>query len=184
MARQVTSEERNILLSHPEFVMFDPYMLKLGKPMLALSFLPLLFCPFAFALIAVSGLVKVHPHIAGFLMAMSMVFACIVLIFLYIRIDDWYDAKYRNTHYSKHLHILLPKDLKCDVVHVTSVVREKAEGWYIKDGEEKMFGFSRMVNYIKIEPDSDLVEIYDGKGFWALVARDDLTESLYKREQV
>ena len=43
MARQVTSEERNILLSHPEFVMFDPYMLKLGKPMLALSFLPLLF---------------------------------------------------------------------------------------------------------------------------------------------
>ena len=67
---------------------------------------------------------------------------------------------------------------------MTSVVREKAEGWYIKDGEEKMFGFSRMVNYIKIEPDSDLVEIYDGKGFWALVARDDLTESLYKREQV
>jgi len=184
MVRQVTSEERNILLSHPEFVMFDANKVKPKRPLLALSFLPLLFCPFAFAIIAISGLVRVHPHIAGFLMAMSMVFACIVLIILYTRIDDRYDSKYRDSHYSKHLHILLPHDLKCDVVHVTSVVREKAEGWYIKDGQEKMFAYSGMVNYIKTEPDTDLVEIYDGKGFWALVARDPLTESLYKREEV
>lgn len=181
MARQVTSEERSILLSHPEFVMFDAYKVTIKRPMLALSFLPLLFCPFAFAIIAISGLVQVHPHIAGFLMAMSMVFALIVLIILYTRIDDLYDTKFRETHYAKHLQLLLPKELKCDVVHVTRVVREKAEGWYIKDGEEKMFGYNGMVNNIKIEPDSDLVEIYDGKGFWALVSIDPVTESLYKR---
>ncbi|MEE3352523.1 MAG: hypothetical protein VZR13_08945, partial [Saccharofermentanaceae bacterium] len=65
MVRQVTSEERNILLSHPEFVMFDANKVKPKRPLLALSFLPLLFCPFAFAIIAISGLVRVHPHIAG-----------------------------------------------------------------------------------------------------------------------
>ena len=183
MERKVTTEERNILLSHPELVMFDPYPIKAKKPILALSFLPLLLCPVSVGFIASSGLVGVHPHIAGFLMAMSMVFACILLIIVYVRIDDWYYEKARKTHYAEQLRLLLPEDLTCDIVHVKSVVREKAEGSYIKNGEEQIFAYSSMVNYIRIEPETDLVEIYDGKGFWAIVARDPATESLYQKEE-
>ena len=184
MERKVTKEERNILLSHPELVMFDPYPIKTKKPALALSFLPLLLCPVSVGFIAASGLVGVHPHIAGFLMAMSMVFACILLIIVYVRIDDWYYEKARKTHYVEQLRRLLPEDLTCDVVHVKSVIREKAEGSYIKHGKEQLFSFSSMVNSIRIEPDADIVEIYDGKGFWAIVGRDPATESLYQKEEV
>ena len=183
MARKVTEKERQILLSHPELVMFDPYPIWTKKPVLALSFLPLLLCPVSVGFIAASGLVNAHPHIAGFLMAMSMVFACFLLIIVYVRIDDWYYEKSQKTHYAEQLRRLLPEDLTCDIVHVKSVVREKSEGSYIKDGEEQMFAYSSMVNYIRIEPDTDLVEIYDGKGFWAMVRRDPETESLYEKEE-
>ena len=77
--------------------------------------------------------------------------------------------------------MLLPKELECKIARIQWVVVEKAEGGWILDGEEGMFGYVPFVNYFKIEPNTDLSVISDGEKFCAFVKQDARTESLYSR---
>ena len=76
--------------------------------------------------------------------------------------------------------MLLPKELECNTALISYMVYEKAEGGWIIDGEESMFGYCGMVNTFRFEPQTEVALVFDGKGFLAIVKRDPRTESFFK----
>ena len=163
MSRRITPEERNILLNNPDLVMFDPYSAlichrcSLGKALIlpaitgVLVFLWGILCP---------RFINAHPK-------------------LFAGIGCAAFKKARAEHYVKQLQLLLPNDLECKIARIQWVVVEKAEGGWILDGKEEMFGYCSYVNYFKIEPHADLAVITDSERFWAFIKRDTKTESFY-----
>lgn len=99
---------------------------------------------------------------------------------LYLVFDDRTFKKASDEHYAKQLRLLLPEDLEYRIAHIQWVIPEKAEGSWMIDGKEEMFGFASYVNHFAIEPDTDLAIVTDGKKFWAFVKRDPKTESIYR----
>ena len=83
-------------------------------------------------------------------------------------------------HYVRQLDMLLPEEPECRIVHILQVTYEKAEGVWLMNGTEELFGYSSYVNVFRIEPDTDLAVITDGTAFWAFVRRDPKTESFYE----
>ena len=77
---------------------------------------------------------------------------------------------------------LVIEDPECRIAHVQWIVYEKAEGGWILDGKEEMFGYASYVNCFRIEPDTDLAVISDGEKFWAFISRDVRTERFYQRK--
>lgn len=183
MTRKVTTEERNILLDHPELVMFDPYSAlkshrcSLGKALIfpvvtgVLVFLWGYFCP---------EYIDAHPRIFAGIGCAALALASGFLPVLYFVLDDRTFKKAKAEHYAKQLQMLLPKDLECMIAYVQWVVVEKAEGGWILDGKEEMFGFCSYVNYFRIEPHTDLAVITDRESFWAFIRRDSKTECFYR----
>lgn len=182
MARKLTQEERNILLDNPGLVMFNPYSalkphrLSLGRalvlPMItgALFLLWGILCPVW---------INVHPNLFAGIGVAALIIACGAMPVLYMFFDDRTFKKAGDEHYAKQLQMLLPEDLECRIAHIRWVISEKAEGGWMIDGKEEMFGFASYVNHFSIEPNTDLAIVTDGKKFWAFVKRDPKTESLY-----
>ncbi|MCR4722484.1 MAG: hypothetical protein K5629_01745 [Eubacteriales bacterium] len=46
--------------------------------------------------------------------------------------------------------MFLPGDLECKLARIQWVTAEKAEGGWVLDGREEMFGYSSFVNYFRI----------------------------------
>ena len=182
MSRRITPEERNILLNNPDLVMFDPYSAlichrcSLGKALIlptitgVLVFLWGILCP---------RFINAHPKLFAGIGCAALIIACGFLPILYMIIDDRAFKKARAEHYVKQLQLLLPNDLECKIARIQWVVVEKAEGGWILDGKEEMFGYYSYVNYFKIEPHADLAVITDSERFWAFIKRDTKTESFY-----
>ena len=99
---------------------------------------------------------------------------------LYLLMDNRTFRKAAEEHYAVQLRLLLPEELECRTAHVQWVTYEKAEGGWILDGREEMFGYASCVNVFRIEPDTDLAVI-SGGGFTAFVRRDERTECFYNR---
>ncbi len=183
MSHAVTQEERNILLENPELVMFDPYSavkthrVSLGKALILpfltglLVFLWGALCP---------GFVNSHPRLFAGIGCAALVIACGSLPVLYLLMDDRTFRKAAEEHYAVQLRLLLPEELECRTAHVRWVTYEKAEGGWILDGREEMFGYASCVNVFRIEPDTDLAVI-SGDGFTAFVRRNERTECFYNR---
>ena len=183
MERKITTEERNILLENPELVMFDPYSAfkthrrSLGRALVLPVLLGVglllwgLLCP---------GFVHDHPRLFAGVGCAALIAAGGSLPVLYLVQDNRIFRKAKEEHYAKQLKLLLPKDLACRIVRVQWITPEKAEGGWIFDGREEMFGYASYVNCFKIEPDSDLAVIRGGEKFWAFVKRDSETESFYR----
>ena len=183
MARKLTQEERKILLDNPELVMFDPYRaikthrLSLGRALVlplitgALFLLLGILCP-----AWISG----HPTLFAGIGVAALIIASGVIPVLYLFFDDRTFKRAGDENYAKQLRLLLPEDLECRTAHIQWVIAEKAEGGWMIDGKEEMFGFASYVNHFAIEPNTDLAIVTDGKKFWAFVKRDPKTESIYQ----
>jgi hypothetical protein len=182
MARKLTQEERNILLDNPELVMFNPYSalrthgFSLGKALVLPIVTGVLFILWG---ILCPEWVSTHPHLFAGIGVAGLIIASGAVPILYMISDDRTFKKADSEHYAKQLRLLLPEDLECRIAHIQWVIAEKAEGSWIMDGKEEMFGFASYVNHFAIEPDTDLAIVTDGKKFWAFVKRDPKTECLY-----
>ncbi len=182
MPHTITPEERNILLENPELVMFDPYRamkthrVSLGKALIPpllmglLMFLWGVLCP---------GFIKAHPRLFAGVGCAGLILASGSLPVLYLLIDDRAFRKAKEEHYALQLRQLLPEHIVCRIAHVQWVTYEKAEGGWILDGREEMFGYVSYENVFRIEPDTDLAVISGGDSFMAFVRRDERTECYY-----
>ena len=183
MKRKITSEERSILLKNPELVMFDPYnALKTHRCSLGRALVLPALVALAIALWALlfPDFIDAHPAVFAGVGCVALIAASGSLPVLYLLLDSRNFRKAEQEHYAEQLELLLPRDLECQLAHVQWVTREKAEGGWVLDGREEMFGYASFVNCFAIEPDTDLAVIGDGGAFWAFVKRDAKTESLYR----
>ena len=185
MSRKITSEEKNILLENPELVMFNPYSAlkthycSLGKALILPLFTALTFLLWGFLC---PDYINSHPRLFAGAGCAALVIASGLIPVLYLVLDDRTFRKAREKHYAEQLRLLLPEDPECRIAHVQWIVYEKAEGGWILDGREEMFGYASYVNCFRIEPDTDLAVISDGEKFWAFIRRDVWTERFYQRE--
>ena len=186
MSRKITIEERNILLENPRLVMFDPYSAikthycSLGKALILPAVTALVFFLWGFFC---PDFINSHPGIFAGAGCAALIIASGFLPVLYYLLDDRTFRKAREEHYARQLKLLLPEDLKCRIAYVKWVTYEKAEGGWILDGREEMFGYASFVNSFRIEPDTDLAVISDDIKFLAFIKRDNVTESFYRRTQ-
>ena len=74
----------------------------------------------------------------------------------------------------------LPEELFCKIVTIKYIVEQQAEGAYIEDGEEKLFGYMGYYNCFRLVPNMDVAIVTDNKSFWAFIKRDSATESIYR----
>lgn len=183
MSRKLTPEERNVLLENPELVMFDPYKAikthwcSLGKALIlpAVTGLVIFLWGYLFR-----DFVNSHPWLYAGIGCGALIIACGAVPISYFILDDRTFKKAREEHYATQLKMLLPQDLECRIAHILWVTEQKAEGGWILDGREEMFGYSGYVNYFKLEPDTDLAVISGGDKFWAFVKHEKKTESFYQ----
>ena len=186
MKRKVTSEERRILLDNPELVMFNPHKgfkvhrASIGQALIIPAIVGVLMFLWGFLC---KDFVNSHPIFFSTVFCVSLIAACVFLPVLYLTLENRTYKIAKETHYAKYLKQLMPMDLNLFVVRVQSVVYEKAEGSWILDGKEEMFGYSGFENYFRIEPGMDLAVIY-GEDFFAYVKRDSRTESLYTEKGI
>ena len=182
MAYKATREERNILLENPGLVMFDPYRglkahrISLGKALVLPVITGILFflCGYFFP-----DLMNAHSILFAGAGCAALVIACAAVPVLYLVMDDKSFAKARAEHYAEQLRMLMPEDIECRIAHILWVTVEKAEGGWILDGEEGMFGYVSYVNPFRIEPGTDLAVI-TGERFCAFVRRTPETECFYR----
>ena len=185
--RELTPEEIQILLDHPECIMFDHWKaMKTHK----FSFL-LALIPAALSLLLIVGFILMFPRFAvnhgNLTVALSLTFffATIAVVpLIYIKADDRNLNKAKASHYKDQLKELLPSKLKMKLFVVDWMVVEKGEGgYYDEDGNEQWFGYVGCGNYFPINKGDELVIIYEEEykkdQFFGLVKKDPATMSLY-----
>ena len=185
--RELTSEEIQILLDHPECVMFDHWKaMKTHK----FSFL-LALIPAALSLLLIVGFILMFPRFAvnhgNLTVALSLTFffaSIAVVPLIYIKADDRSFDKAKEKHYRDQLKQLLPSKLKMKLFVVDWMVVEKGEGgYYDENGKEQWFGYVGCGNYFPINKGDELVIIYEEEykkdQFFGLVKKDPATMSLY-----
>ena len=186
MSRKITPQERNILLEHPELVMFDPYSAlrthrcSLGQALILPAVTGVIFFLWGFLC---PGFINAHPRLFAGAGCAALIIASGTLPVLYMLLDDRRFRKAREDHYAEQLKLLLPQDLECSTARVQWITYEKAEGGWILEGREELFGYASCVNFFRIEPDTDLAVISDGVKFRAFVKRDTNTESFYQETE-
>lgn len=190
--RELTSEEIQILLDHPECVMFDYCKaLKTHK----FSFLQALI-PAALSALLIIGFILMFPEAAtkhsNLTVALSMIFffGCVAAVpIIYIKADDRYFNKAKEDHYKDQLKMLLPKELRLKLFVVDWMVVEKGEGgYYDEDGNAQWFGYVGCGNFFPINKGDELVIIYEEEykkdQFFGFVKKTPDTMSLYDFSRV
>lgn len=189
MKRKLSKEERQTLLETPELVMFEGwsgfqthrFSLSLGK---------LLIAPVVAAVLAVifyllfRDFCEAHPVAVPAAGVGLLAAACILPPVVLVVLENMEREKAVRNHFRAQLAKMLPMDLVCEKVLIKSVVIEKAEGTWIREGKEEFFGYVRCVNSFPMVPNEELV-IVSGKSkpFYAFIKRDPRTESLYTDEE-
>ena len=190
--RELTSEEIQILLDHPECVMFDHWKaMKTHK----FSFL-LALIPAALSLLLIVGFILMFPQFSvnhsNLTVALSLIFffASIAAVpLIYIKADDRKLNKAKASHYKDQLKELLPSKLKMNLFVVGWMVVEKGEGgYYDENGKEQWFGCVGCGNYFPINKGDELVIIYEEEykqgQFFGFVKKTPDTMSLYDSSRV
>ncbi|MCR5592450.1 MAG: hypothetical protein K6F79_01705 [Saccharofermentans sp.] len=185
--RELTSEEIQILLDHPECVMFDHWKaMKTHKFSLLQALIPA-----ALSLLLIVAFILMFPQFAeahgNLTVAVSMIlfFISIAAVpLIYIKTDDRNLNKAKENHYKDQLKELLPSKLKMKLFVVDWMVVEKGEGgYYDEDGNEQWFGYVGCGNFFPINKGDELVIIYEEEykkdQFFGLVKKDPATMSLY-----
>lgn len=182
MAREVTQQERETLLKNPQLVMFDPYSAFRHGVSLGKALIPPLITVLLLALWAVlyPGFVSSHPKLFAGLGCAALVIASGSLPVLYHIFDDLAYSRAKAGHFGEQLEKLMPQKLNCSLAHIDWVTVQKAEGGWVIDGRDEMFGYVSYVNCFPILPGTDLAVIRGRNGFTAFVKRDEKTESFYR----
>ena len=112
MERQVTEEERKILLENPELVMFEPYRaVKIHRCSLGLALIPPAITSVLIFLfgIAFPKALESHPNLFAGSAVTLLTLACASIPVLFFYLDDRAYKKRREAHYKDQLTELLPK---------------------------------------------------------------------------
>ena len=177
--RIITKDERQVLLDHPELVMFRVKR-ELGTNRIAIFSIPGILSVLIPATLAFSPLGRSHPALVTVLSIALMILIIVVFVWLFQYFDKrWYEEEQKNYNI-RLLKRTLPEELFCKIVTIKYVVEQQAEGAYIEEGEEKLFGYTGYNNCFRLVPNTDVAIVTDDKSFWAFIKRDDATESFYR----
>lgn len=178
--RTVTEEERQVILEHPELVMFhagrDKTDVKRGGLMLVIPAVIAVFGPIP---LCFTSFAEAHPNLV---VIISLLWVLVVICVSVPAIMHYDELRRRKSEASHNINILkkaLPKDLVVSVVTIKYIEPQQAEGVFIEEGEEKYFGYASCKNYIPLIPDSKVAIIRAEEDFFAFVKRDAVTESLF-----
>ena len=139
--RIITKDERQVLLDHPELVMFRVKR-ELGINRIAIFLIPGILSVLIPATLAFSPLGRSHPTLVTVLSIALMILIIVVFVWLFQYFDKrWYEEEQKNYNI-RLLKRTLPEELFCKIVTIKYVVEQQAEGAYIEDGEEKLFGYT------------------------------------------
>lgn len=185
--RELTPEEIQIMLDHPECVMFDYWKaMKTHRFSLLQALIPA-----ALSLLLIAGFILMFPQFAvdhgNLTVALSLTFFFVSIAavpLIYIKADDRNLNKAKASYYKDQLKELLPSKLKMKLFVVDWMVVEKGEGgYYDEDGNEQWFGYVGCGNFFPINKGDELVIIYEEEykkdQFFGLVKKDPATMSLY-----
>lgn len=181
MQRKLTAEERQILLENPELVMFHAGNYK-GD--IVHGIMPFLIV----AVVAVFGPIPLcfttfADNHEGLLIALALLWVIAVIavsVPLIQRYYGWQDKKDKGTNNIRILRKVLPEELGCNIVTIKYIVPQQAEGAYIEDGEEKLFGYFSYLNLFNLIPEEKVVIVYGDQDFYAFIKRAPQTERLYE----
>lgn len=183
MERTVTPEERQILLNHPELVMFEPFRaMKMHRMSLGLSLVPPAVAAVAvFAVgLAFPDFLNRRPTLFAGLAALLIVVTSALVPVLSLVLNDRMLREAERKHFADQLRKMLPEELTCNTAVVDYIVREKAEGAIMIDGRQEPFGYASCVNIFRMEPDETVAFVTDKQNFFAFVKRDAVTEVFYR----
>lgn len=188
ISRDLTSEEIQILLDHPECVMFEPW--KAMKPSFRFSLIRFIVLA-SISLLLVIGAMLLLPE--SMLMYQNLVIVVALILFTALMVVSPLVTMVRENremknaeddHYRDQLKKLLPRKLKLKLFVVDWIVVEKAEGgYYDETGKEQWFGYASTRNYFPINKGDELVIIYEEDykkdQFYGFVKKTPETMSLY-----
>lgn len=176
--RRVTNEERQVLLEHPELVMFQTKW-ELDTKRVAIFFIPGIMSVVISGVLAYSPFGRSHPELVTVISMTLLILFCAAFVVLYLYFYRRRSEKAEASYNAELLRSTLPEELFCTTVTIKYVIEQQAEGAYIEDGEEKLFGYTGYYNCFRLEPNTDVAVVTDNSDFWAFIKRDDATESFY-----
>ena len=188
MSRELTQQERQLLLDNPQLVMFNPtkgVTVFLKHPIL------LAFLPFAIFAVVIPILVFTfedffiaHDVLFSAVLVAGMLFTVIMIPVVFCLRDKRVWEKEHSDYYRIPLKRVLPLTLMGSVVTITHVdFKNQQDIQYAlltceEDGVEKKYNYFGFVNRFELIAGKELLVVSDGE-FFALVQRATLTEGLY-----
>ena len=179
--RKVTDKERQIILEHPELVMFydgsDKRRFAGGIIIIVIPAIIAALVPVPFFFTAFA---EAHPNLMVILALLWVIAVICISVALIMRYSSVQEKRDDGDYHVNILRNKLAKELFCNVVTIKYIVPQKCEGTYIEDGKEQTFGYSGYKNYIPLLPDTKVAIVWDDADFFAFIKRDNATESLYR----
>lgn len=189
MSRKLTQEERQMLLDHPQLVMFkptdaiSPYI----KHPILLAFVPFIFFAIFVLIIFFVFLdfFTAHEAILTVFLVVSMLFSVILIPVVYITSENRRWKREHSDSYRIPLGRLLPKEIEGVIVTITkNEFKSEYDEQYAlltvdENGEEKVYNYFAFVNRFDLIVGQELLIIKGEGDFFAFVRSSTLTDGLY-----
>lgn len=188
MSRELTQQERQLLLDNPQLIMFNPtkgVTVFIKRPIL------LAFLPFAIFAVVIPVLVFTfedffiaHDVLFSVVLCVGMLFTVIMIPVVFCLRDKRVWEKEHSDYYRIPLKRVLPVRLTGRVVTITHVdFKNQQDIQYAlltceEDGVEKKYNYFGFVNRFELIEGQELLVVSDGE-FFAFVQRGTLSEGLY-----
>ncbi len=188
MSRELTQQERQLLLDNPQLVMFNPAK---GVTVFIKHPILLAFLPFIIFAVVIPVLVFTfedffiaHDVECSVVLCVGMLLTVILIPVVYCLRDKRVWEKEHSDYYRIPLKRVLPLTLTGSVVTITHVdFKNQQDIQYAlltceEDGVEKKYNYFGFVNRFELIEGQELLVVADGE-FFAFVQRGTLSEGLY-----
>ena len=188
MSRELTQQERQLLLDNPQLIMFNPAK---GVTVFIKHPILLAFLPFAIFAVVIPILVFTfedffiaHDALFSVVLCVGMLLTVILIPVVYCAHDSRAWKKEHSDSYRIPLKRVLPERLTGRVVTITHVdFKNQQDIQYAlltceEDGVEKKYNYFGFVNRFELIEGQELLVVSDGE-FFAFVQRGTLSEGLY-----
>lgn len=188
MSRELTQQERQLLLDNPQLIMFNPAK---GVTVFIKHPILLAFLPFAIFAVGIPILVFTfedffiaHDALFSVVLCVGMLLTVILIPVVYCLKDSRTWKKEHSDSYRIPLKRVLPERLTGRVVTITHVdFKNQQDIQYAlltveEDGVEKKYNYFGFVNRFELIEGQELLVVADGE-FFAFVQRGTLSEGLY-----
>ena len=188
MSRELTQQERQLLLDNPQYVMFNPSK---GVTVILKHPILLAFLPFIIFAVVIPVLVFTfedffiaHDALFSVVLCVGMLFTVILIPVVFCLKDSRTWKKEHSDNYRIPLKRVLPERLTGRVVTITHVdFKNQQDIQYAlltceEDGVEKKYNYFGFVNRFELIEGQELLVVSDGE-FFAFVQRGTLSEGLY-----